>query len=190
MEQTRAARVVLRAAVGTVARRPVAREAVRHVDQERPVPEELRGRGVPVPVHAGTRAGGPRPVLAGRRLRPGRQPAVPVQPGRGALRDDRRAEHGGLGATVLLRQEQLSDAVVRPAVGLQAAAVAQPGIFAVDRGQQGDCGFDGTLKSLITLSERLHRKVSLVCRYFRKKKKKLSSLARLVVRFIRDRLCK
>jgi len=105
LEQASTSRVVFRAAVGTVARAFVAREAVRQLDQERQVSEKLRGRDIPVPVHAGTRARRPRTVLAGRRLRPGRQPAVPVQQGRGALRDDGGAEHGGLGAAVLLRQK-------------------------------------------------------------------------------------
>lgn len=137
MEQARASGVVFRAAVGTVARICLGREAVRHVDQERPIFEKLRGRDIPVPVHAGTRARRPGAVLAGRGLRPGRQPAVSVQQGRRALCDDRGAEHGGFGTAVLLRQEQLPDAVVRPTVGFEAAEVAQLGISTVDRSQQG-----------------------------------------------------
>lgn len=137
MEQARAFRVVFCAAVGTVARVCLAREAVRQLDQERQVPEKLRRRDIPVPVHAGSRPRRPWTVLARRRLRPGRQPAVSVQQGRGALRDDRGAEHGGLGTAVLLRQKQLPDVVLRPAVGFEAAEIAQLGIFAVDRSQQG-----------------------------------------------------
>lgn len=90
-----------------------------------------------MPVHAGTRAGGPRTVLAGRRLRPGRQSAVSVQQGGRALCDHRRPQHGGLGTTVLLRQKQLPHAVLRPAVGFQTAEIAQFGIPTVDGSQQG-----------------------------------------------------
>lgn len=92
-----------------------------------------------MPVHAGTRARRPGTFLAGRGLRQGREPAVPVQQGSGALRDDRRAQHGGLGTAVLLRQKQLLDAVLRSAVGLAAQKVAQPGIPTVDGGEQSDC---------------------------------------------------
>lgn len=138
MEQTRTSRMVLRTAMGTVARFVLARKAVRQLDQKRSVPEKLCRRDISVPVHARTRTGRPGPVLAGRRLRQGRQPSVSVQQRRRALCDDRRTQHGGLGATVLLRQKQLPDAVLRPAVGFQAAEVAQPGIFAVDRSQQSE----------------------------------------------------
>lgn len=141
VEQTGAARVVLCAPVGRVARAHVASEAVRRLDQEWQVPEELCGRDIPVPVHAGTRARWPGPVLAGRGLRQGRESAMPVQQGSGALRDDRRSQHGGLGTAVLLRQKQLPDAVLRPAVGFAAQEVTQPGIPTVDGGQQSDCSF-------------------------------------------------
>jgi len=91
-----------------------------------------------VPVHAGARARRPGPVFARRRLRPGRQPSVSVQQGCRALCDDRGAEHGGLGAAVLLRQKQLSDVVLRPAVGFEATEIAQPGILTVDRSKQSE----------------------------------------------------
>jgi len=138
VEQARTSCVVFRTAVGTVARVFLARETVRQLDQERQVSEKLCGRDIPVPVHAGARARRPGPVLARRRLRPGRQPAVSVQQGCRALCHDRGAEHGGLGTAVLLRQKQLPDVVLRPAVGLEAAEIAQPGILTVDRSQQSE----------------------------------------------------
>lgn len=135
MEQTHTARVVLLGSMGPVVRRGLAGKTVRQLDQERQVSEELRFRDIPMPVHVGPRAQRPGPILAGRALRQGRQPGMSVQQRRGALCDDRRAEHGRLRATVLLRQKQLSDVVVRPTVGLPAAAVAQFRIFTVDGSQ-------------------------------------------------------
>lgn len=132
--------MVLCAAVGTLARFFLARDAVRQLDKERPLPEELRCRDISVSVHAGTRARRSGPVLAGCRLRQGRQPAVSVQQGRRALRYNWRAEHGGFGATVLLRQKQLPHAVLRSAVGLQTKEIAQLGVFTVDGSQQGESG--------------------------------------------------
>lgn len=71
VEQTRASRMVLRTAMGTVAWFILARKAVRQLDQKRSVLEKLRRRDISVSVHAGTRAGRPRSVLARRRLRQG-----------------------------------------------------------------------------------------------------------------------
>lgn len=121
--------------MGPVVRFGLAGKTVRQLDQERQVSEKLRFRDIPMSVHVRPRAQRPGPIFTGRALRQGCQPGMPVQQRRGALCDDRRAEHGRLGTTVLLRQKQLSNVVVRPTVGFPAAAITQFGIFTVDRSQ-------------------------------------------------------